>query len=242
MSDSDALRDGIAALSGFFVGDGALVDTLQRVAELTATVVPPAAMTGITMLVDGRPATAVFTDPTAPEIDQAQYESGSGPCLDAFRERDVKRIRDTTDEDRWPAFAKAAAEHGILSTLSLPLVAWDRGIGALNLYATETAAFGEADERTATAFSQQAAIALGNAQAYWDACNLSENLTQAMRSRATIEQAKGIIMANSGVNADAAFEMLRQASQRTNRKLRDIATEIVRRASEPRQQGASAPG
>lgn len=234
MSDSDALRDSIAALSAFFVGDGGLADTLHRVAELTAKAVPPAAMTGITMLVDGKPDTAVFTDPTAPEIDQAQYDAGTGPCLDAFREGTVMVIEDTRLDDRWPEFGRAAAAHGILSTLSVPLVAWGRGIGALNLYATELAAFTDADERAASAFAQQAAIALANARAYWEAHDLSENLTEAMRSRAVIEQAKGIIMATSGVDADAAFQVLRQASQRTNRKLRDLAADIVRRAGEAR--------
>jgi GAF domain-containing protein len=229
-NDTEALRDSIAALSGFFVGEGTLAETLQRVADLTAKAVPPAAMTGITMLVDGKPATAVFTDETAPEIDQAQYETGSGPCLDAFRDGCVYRIDRTEDEDRWPEFAKSAFDHGIRSTLSLPMVAWERGIGALNCYSRDEAAFTEADEVAGTAFARQASIALANAQAYWDAHDLSENLAEAMRSRAVIEQAKGVLVERSGVDADGAFDVLKRASQRSNRKLRDIAAEIVARA------------
>jgi len=52
-----------------------------------------------------------------------------------------------------------------------------------------------------------------------------------MKSRAQIEQAKGIIMGAMGIDAEAAFEQLRMQSQHENVKLRDIAAEIVRRAS-----------
>jgi AmiR/NasT family two-component response regulator len=48
-----------------------------------------------------------------------------------------------------------------------------------------------------------------------------------MDSRAVIEQAKGVLIAQRRVNAEQAFEILREASQRYNRKLRDIATGIV---------------
>jgi AmiR/NasT family two-component response regulator len=52
-----------------------------------------------------------------------------------------------------------------------------------------------------------------------------------MVSRATIEQAKGILMAQSAMTSEAAFEMLREASQRENRKIREIAQELVERAA-----------
>ncbi|HUR49003.1 MAG TPA: ANTAR domain-containing protein, partial [Acidimicrobiales bacterium] len=56
-----------------------------------------------------------------------------------------------------------------------------------------------------------------------------EHLNLALQSRATIEQAKGIIMATMRCSPDRAFEVLRQQSQALNEKLRDIAAEIVDR-------------
>jgi AmiR/NasT family two-component response regulator len=71
---------------------------------------------------------------------------------------------------------------------------------------------------------------LANAAAYWSAFELSENLSEAMKSRAVIEQAKGILMAGSPkLDADGAFDLLRRASQRENVKLREIAQRIVDR-------------
>ena len=53
------------------------------------------------------------------------------------------------------------------------------------------------------------------------------NLQGAFGRRALIEQAKGILMARHGINADSAFEMLRDHSQHNGRKLADIAAAIV---------------
>lgn len=90
-------------------------------------------------------------------------------------------------------------------------------------------------------FAAQAAIVLANAQAYWDARTLSEQMSEAMEHRSTIEQAKGIIMAGGGRNADEAFQVLVRASQRENRKLRDVAAEIVQHAQQRRRPGSGPP-
>ena len=231
MADNEiAIRETIAALSQFFVGERTLGETLTRVSELACKCVGPADMAGITMLVEGRVRTAVFTDPKSPEIDSAQYATGTGPCLDAFRHRQVYRIDSTATDTNWPEFSATAARYGVTSTLSLPLVAHQEGIGALNLYSCDSA-FSD-DEDLGAIFATQAAIVLSNAQAYWDARHLSEQLREAMQYRAVIEQAKGILMATGGRNADDAFQVLVRASQRENRKLRDIAASLVQRAQE----------
>ena len=54
-----------------------------------------------------------------------------------------------------------------------------------------------------------------------------QSLQGAFGRRALIEQAKGILMARQGVNADRAFELLREHSQRTGRKLSDVAAALV---------------
>jgi GAF domain-containing protein len=204
---------------------------LHQVAELTIQAVPGAHHVGITLMVDGKLTTSVFTHPEVPEIDQAQYRTGDGPCVDAYRTGTPHRIKSTLEPGRWQEFRHSAALHGVLSTLSLPLVVGEAPIGAMNMYAEIEEAFGEDDQRVAELFATQAAFLLANAQAYWDARILSENLAQAMDSRAEIEQAKGIIMATMGVTADGAFDQLKQQSQYENIKLRDIAREIVERAN-----------
>jgi GAF domain-containing protein len=214
-------------LSRFFVGDGTLEQTLTRVADLTVEAVGPADLAGITMIVEGKQRTAIFTDEAAPEIDQAQYDTGDGPCLQAFSERLTTRVDSTLEPGPFPEFRRAAAAHGIRSTLSLPMLVDKKAVGAMNLYSTRERAFGNEDVETGTLFASQAAIVLANAQAYWDARELSSGLSEAMKNRAVIEQAKGILMGAEGFDEDAAFEVLVRASQRENTKLREVARRIV---------------
>jgi GAF domain-containing protein len=226
----DHLSEGIAELSRLLVNEEALDDTLQRVADLACRNIGGADVAGMTLLRDGKPTTAVFTDPTSPEIDSAQYETGKGPCLDAFRHQQVFRIESTEADEQWPEFSQAAAEHGIGSTISLPLAVRGNGIGALNLYAKRRAAFSEDEEQVGMMFAAQASIALANAQLYDSAYRMTQQLQEALTSRAVIDQAKGILMATNGGSADDAFNVLRTRSQQENRKLRDLAQELVDRA------------
>jgi GAF domain-containing protein len=227
---SDPLAGSLSALGRFFVGENSLDQTVQRVVEIATDAIPAAAMTGITMFVEHEPRTAFFTDPAAVDIDQAQYTEGHGPCLHAFRHSETVRIDHLEADDRWPAFRNRAFDAGIRSTLSLPMVAdGRRPVGALNFYSRVDAGFDGQDEALGLLFGQQAAIVLANAQTYWDSHDFGVRIEQAQADRAVIEQAKGMLMAASNIDADRAFELLIGASQRENRKLRDIAAEIVTR-------------
>ena len=229
---ADARADALAALSRFLVTDLSVGETLQRIAQITIEALPAAEVAGITMPGDdGRPTTAVYTDERSPTIDRAQYESGRGPCLDAWRTRRVVRVDDmAAARDDYPEFAERAQAHGVHSTLSLPLVSADESLGALNLYATEPRGFSTGDEELGSELTATASVVLANVAAYRTAIDLGEQLSEAMRSRAVIEQAKGILMSRSeGMTPEEAFEVLKRASQRENVKLRDIATRIVAR-------------
>lgn len=227
----ERLDDAVRAVGRFLVADAPLGETLRRIADLAVEALPPAAAVGITMLDNQlRPTTAVFTDELAPAIDQGQYEDGDGPCLTAFTDSRVVRVDDTrTVIDRWPRFSKDALEHGVSSTLSLPLMAGEDNFGAFNMYAREAGAFSEEDEDAASLFVTQASVVLANARAYWEAFELAAGLRQALTTRAVIEQAKGKLMATEGCTDDEAFAIMVRASQRQNVKLREIARRLVDR-------------
>src|SRR3954453_12076262 len=87
---SDARAKAFTALARFQVAEATVGDTLNRIAEITLEVMPSASVAGMTMLgSDEQPTTAIYTDPDSPEIDEAQYREGKGPCLDAWREKRV---------------------------------------------------------------------------------------------------------------------------------------------------------
>lgn len=56
---------------------------------------------------------------------------------------------------------------------------------------------------------------------------VNTELTLALESHAAIDQAKGILMLTYGVDADAAFGILKQSSQRHNTRLRELAGRVV---------------
>jgi GAF domain-containing protein len=222
-----------ADLHNIVLPDAPLTDLLQRITDMAGRSVPNCGFAGLTVSRDGRPQTPIFTDERSPQIDQAQYDSGRGPCLDAFRDGTSYRIDDIATEQRWPEFCKAAEAAGVASTLSLPLgLSAEETLGALNLYSETPHAFDAAAQASADSFVHQASVVLANARAYWGAVELADHLQTALESRAAIEQAKGIIMARGGISADEAFDILVRASQRSNTKLRDVANDMVEKTIE----------
>jgi GAF domain-containing protein len=176
--------------------------------------------------------TVAWTDARVLLLDQAQYTAKDGPCLDAYRTNSIVRSDEVASDARWPTFVAAAIGEGVVSVLSLPLAERDRAYGSFNIYATERSALDLAEGEVA-AFTEQASIVLSNARAYDAAVRLAANLERAMQSRATIEQAKGKLMATSNLTAEEAFELMRRASQRENVKLRDVATRIMEGQAQP---------
>jgi GAF domain-containing protein len=225
--DPDLLDSSIRILSRLLLAEETLEATLDRVAGLACRTLAACDMASVTMMNDGRPLTPVQTNPEAGDLDSAQYRSGRGPCLEAYRVRRVVRGTLSESADRWPEFTAAATQSGVRSVLAVPLVASDRPLGALNLYSCTAGGYDEADEETAALFSEQAAVACANAEVYWRTYSLTEHLREALESRDVIGQAKGILMARRGCTPDAAFETLRKVSQHRNIKLRDIAEQVV---------------
>jgi GAF domain-containing protein len=231
---SDPIQDSLAALSLHLVRESTMGETVRRLCEASLGAVASTRYAAISMSSDARLGTYVATDPVVVEVDRFQYRTGSGPGVEALATGQVVLVRSTFEDGPYAEFRSAARRAGVLSVLAVPMRAGSEIVGALNLYAEAEHAFKTGDIDDASAFALQAAFVLANARAYWDARLLSDNLTQAMESRAVIEQAKGIIMGVAAVSADEAFERLKGQSQHENVKVREIAAEIVRRAQRSR--------
>jgi AmiR/NasT family two-component response regulator len=109
----------------------------------------------------------------------------------------------------------------------VPLPIGEGVSGALNIYAREPNTFDEDSRSAAVRFAPYAGVAVANMYAYLDAQNLAANLQKALDSRAVIDQAKGILMERHKLTAEQAFQVLTRSSMQTNRKVRDIADELV---------------
>ena len=214
-----------------------LNQVLATVAELTRDVLPGAEQVSVTLVTDGLPGTATFTGELALALDEKQYETGYGPCLDAAASREVRLVADMSTETRWPKFCASAVTHGVCSSLSVGIPIQETLTGALNIYATKLNAFQDDDVALARTFAGYAAVAMANAHLYATTSSLAAQMATAMSSRAVIEQAKGILIAQQRISAQAAFDVLSRASQVSNRKLREVAQAIVDKAQSPDGKG-----
>ncbi|WP_409332949.1 ANTAR domain-containing protein [Trujillonella humicola] len=218
------LRD----LSRVVLGDRALPEILEEITSLAAGGIPGAEAVSITLVRGDKGYTAAFSGRMALDADELQYAEGKGPCLDAGRGAVLLRVDDMRTEERWPDYVARVVELGVRSSMSVPLPYQGGVIGALNVYSTQPSAFASPESlRAGTDVAEAIAVAVANAEAHHQLGEQARNMRIAMESRAVIEQAKGVLMAQQGIDAEQAFEILRAASQRANRKLRDVAVGVV---------------
>ncbi len=225
--DRAGLKESVAALSRFVVSEKSLSESLTRVAELSLRAVYGADGAGVTWVEMGEPTTVTAAGDFARRIDEIQYALDEGPCLQAYQTQQAVLVDDLRHDQRWPRFAPPALEYGLRGVVAVPLAVRGTRLGALNIYALQEGMLDESATATATLFAEHAAIVLANADAFSRAKSEAANLEQALTSRAVIDTAKGIVMARRHCDAEAAFEHLRTLSQAQNRKLREVAQELV---------------
>lgn len=109
----------------------------------------------------------------------------------------------------------------------LPLRTDQRPSGAISFYSESRATFRGTSHDLAVLFAAQGGTAVDNAAIFQASQSMIGNLHTALRSRAVIEQAKGMLHAELGVSPQEAFALLNLKSHHTNRKLRAIAADLV---------------
>jgi GAF domain-containing protein len=204
--------------------------TLQEIVHLAMDaaikMVPEVEAASITMVsAHNRPVTARASSELVRAADEAQYRAEQGPCLHAMATG--QEVTAEIPTDRWPAFSATAFDAGLRRVWSLPLTVGGRHIGALNLYSVGEEPAREPGASATRLLAGQVAVVLANASDLADARQATANFRTALNTRTVIAQAQGILMGRQGISADEAFDILRRASQRSNRKLRDVAADMV---------------
>ena len=220
-------RAALAGLARLALAEENIQSVLQRVVDLVKQEMPAGAEASMTLLRNEQATTAAFTGELALALDEMQYERGYGPCLEAALSGQVIEITDGRAEGRWPHYMATFLKAGAVSSLAVPIPAAQLAAAALNVYAPVADAFTDADRQVVGEFAAYAGAALINMDALQDALDLAENLQKAMEFRSVIEQAKGILIERHKLTADQAFRLLADASMHTNRKLRDVAEDLV---------------
>ena len=229
-SSQSKFLDALVSVAGLLLTDVETRLVMERMAGVLAESIPDVVSASVTVQ-HGSPGQNDYrmvaaSDAVAEHIDEAQYNADAGPCVSALvsgREICLSPIAD----DGWPAFAAAARARGVDWSLSVPMEKSDYP-GVLNIYGRGHDLMDEERHLApARVFARYAATILAAQTRYHTAISEVEQLQQAMASRATIEQAKGMIMLRERCSADDAFQILVHTSQRSHQKLRDIAAKLV---------------
>ena len=216
------LAEKLAELARSMHEEKGLENTLNAIVHAAANTVPGADEASITAVSGRREVrTVAASGELAPAVDQAQYETGQGPCLSSLYERETVRLSDLSTEQRWPEFAARAAKLGVASMLAVQLYVDGDDLGALNLHGRQPDAFIDESEQVGLMFAAHAAVAFASAKA-------EEHMQAAVNSRDLIGQAKGILIERYKISGQEAFRLLVVASQSTNIKLYQVAEYLIR--------------
>ncbi|HEX7277954.1 MAG TPA: ANTAR domain-containing protein [Acidimicrobiales bacterium] len=210
---------------------------LQSVIDLAASALPGCEL-GLALSVTGPGARAraasgvgdilAASGERARRLDQTEADSGDGPCAAARRTGAVTEADLARCLDEWPQFGAVAAELGLVTAIGLPIETASHR-GAMNVFAFVD--LSRDARQLLPLLADQVTTAVANAERYESSHALAGHLERALESRGVIERAKGVLIARQRCDQDQAFDILRRASQRLNRKLHDIAVDLVANAS-----------
>jgi GAF domain-containing protein len=182
---------------------------------------------GVTLLRPNHAKTLASNNHAALKLDKIQYTFGDGPCLTAARTHELVHVPDTQTDRRWPAYLQTIAEHGIRSTLGVPIPLAGEADCALNLYSTTINGFPTEAIASAQTFADEASRSLRLAVRIAHLSDKAENLSAAMESRTVIDLAAGIIMGQNKCGQAAAIAIMKTTASHREIKLRTVAAEIV---------------
>ncbi|WP_436498608.1 GAF and ANTAR domain-containing protein [Actinokineospora sp. HUAS TT18] len=182
------------------------------------------------MLADQQGALHVMASSTeeARLLELYELQNNEGPCLDCWRSgRPVARADLPAMRATWPAFTQRLEELGFRSAQALPMRLRTQTIGALNLFRTRPGTLSAADLGTGQAMADVATVGLIQERAIAAGELLATQLQTALTSRVQLEQAKGVLAQQADLPMDRAFQVMRDYARSHNRRLSDVAAQIV---------------
>jgi GAF domain-containing protein len=168
--------------------------------------------------------TVAASDDIAARVDELERELGDGPCVDAIEDEAAALEPSLLTPSRWPRLAaRVIEETPVRAMAGFRLLVDDHKVGALNLFSDTPGGFTEEsvnEGAVVTSFMSVALLAAHKKQA-------AASLRAGLESNREIGKAVGLMMAFHKVDDQAAFDMLRKASQDMNIKLAEVARQFV---------------
>lgn len=215
-------------LADSLVDDFDLVELLTLVADRSVEVLDVAAAGLMVGAADGELRVVASSSDAMRVLELFEVQADQGPCPECYRTgTPIINEQLTTVDDRWPTFAPRALAAGFRSVHALPMRLRGRTIGALNLFRATEGTLDAADVAAAQAFADVATIAILSHRAAAEAQAINDQLTSALNSRIVIEQAKGMVSQETGLDMEQSFNRYRGHARNHNLRLADVAASII---------------
>jgi len=221
------LAERLSALARDLQRTSGTTNVLQRIVGAAVDLIPGVDAASISVATGrSRVESRVPSSELSRQIDDAQTQTGQGPCLDALHHHRMVSAPNLATDTRWPEFSRRAAALGAGSMLSFQLWVDEADLGALNLVSRTTGAFSAESETVGEMFAAHAAIAFAAAQD-------KEHLQSGFINRDLTGQATGIIMERFAIGAGHAFGLLVALSQDNDTTPYEAATQLVDTVARP---------
>ena len=231
MDDYGRLAQAFVGLADTLVADYDAIELSQQLIESSMALLPIAAAGLLIGDVHGELHVLASSSEETRLLELLQLQADSGPCLVAYRAGQQVLVDDLNLEaQRWPDFAKQAAEYHYRSVSALPLRLRDERVGALNLFRTEVGAMSPTDISVGQALADVATVGILHQRTLTHSHLISQQLQGALNSRVIIEQAKGVLAERGSIDMDRAFVLLRAHARKTQQRLADVARAVVNNA------------
>lgn len=208
----------------------AIAGWLQRMCRAAARDLPAMGV-GVSLVSDGDDLmTAAASGAASALVEELQFSLGEGPCIEAYASRRPVLVPDlgATAATTWPGYAPAAHEHGVRAVFAFPLQVGAARLGALDVYRTETGALSRPALSRAHTFAEVTMQRLLDSQQALRG-GTATLLTDGAETRLEVYQAQGMVMIQLGVRADEALARLRGYAYAQERRLADVADDVIGR-------------
>lgn len=210
----------------FTITENSPARLLHRLTELVAEQVPGCAGATATLWAPGEVVATAASHPELAVLAERQFAAGDGPIIWTLRSGEPSVVADTLREGRWRDFCLSALTAGVRSSLT---VAHDLGANGvtISLYGVRPSAFDPDQLPLASLLAAFGAAVMAGAEEYGGTRRTAAQLEEAIRSRAVVDQARGVLMQAMGCDPDEAFDRLRRISQTEHVKLSEVAARVV---------------